>query len=99
MSQRIKAAACRGEQWEMEDVEVSQGSKGPTAIIAKKVLKKTSRKTPTPPKQLDLSVTISMGSSDIDLESLKKMDEFIENECISGLCSIERGGALLRLHL
>ena len=65
----------------------------------KKVLEKTSRKTPVPPKQLDLSVTIFVGSSDIDLESLKKIEEFIENECISGLCSIERGEALLRLHL
>jgi len=40
-----------------------------------------------------------VGSSDIPLEYLKKIEEFIEKECISDLCSIERGGAFSRLHL
>ncbi len=48
---------------------------------------------------MDLSVTIVVGNSDIPLEYLKKMEEFLETECISGLYSIERGGALSRLHL
>jgi len=48
---------------------------------------------------LDFSITISIGSCKIYLEYLKKIEEIIEKECILGLCSIERGGALSRLHL
>ena len=48
---------------------------------------------------MDISVTIAVGSTDIPTDLLLKMEEFIEKECISGLYSIERGGAFLRLHL
>jgi hypothetical protein len=43
--------------------------------------------------------TMSVGNTDIPTDLLLKMEEFIEKECIYGLCSIERGGALLRLYL
>jgi hypothetical protein len=48
---------------------------------------------------MDVSVTIAVGSTDIPTDLLLKMEEFIAKECISSLCSIERGGAFLRLHL
>jgi len=40
-----------------------------------------------------------MGSFDISFDLLEKRDEFIENECIFGLCSIKKGEALSRLHM
>ena len=48
---------------------------------------------------MDVSVTISIGSDDIEVQLLQKAQEFINKECISKLCSIEQGGALSRLHL
>ena len=51
-----------------------------------------------PPKSFDLSCIISVGAVDIDIALLQSVQSFIEKECISGLCSIERGGALQRLH-
>lgn len=50
------------------------------------------------PKSLLLSCTISVGSDDIDIALLQNVQSFIEKECVSGPCSIERGGALQRLH-
>jgi len=50
-------------------------------------------------KELNVSVTIFVGSIDISIELLEKINEFIEKKCISRLCSIERSGALLRLHI
>ena len=66
----------------------------------KVVIKKLARKPAVPEhRELDVSVTISVGSDDIEVHLLQKVEEFINKECISGLCSIERGGALSRLHL
>jgi hypothetical protein len=65
--------------------------KKPAAIPRKRVLAQR--------KEMDVSVTIAVGSTDIPIDLLLKMEEFIEKECISGLCSIERGRALLRLYL
>ena len=50
-------------------------------------------------RKLDVSVTISVESDDIEVQLLQKAEEFINKECIFGLCSIERGGAMSRLHL
>ena len=47
---------------------------------------------------MDVNVIISDGSDDIEVQLWQKAEEFIK-ECISRLCSIERGGALSRLHL
>jgi len=109
MLQRIKAATCRGAHLAMEVSGVSQGPEGSTAVqktakkrraVRKQTLKKPSRSKPlVSPKQLELSVTISVGDFDIDIACLKKMQDFLETECISGLCSIGRGGALSRLRL
>ena len=66
----------------------------------KVVIKKPAKKTVVPKhRELDVSVTISIGSDDIEVHLLQKVEEFINKECISGLCSIEQGGALSRLHL
>lgn len=61
---------------------------------------KTPQTEPSPqPKELDVSVTIFVGSNDISIELLEKVDEFLQKECISRLCSIEQSRALSRLHL
>jgi hypothetical protein len=65
--------------------------KKPAAIPRKRVLAQR--------KEMDVSVTIAVGSTDIPTDLFLKMEEFIEKECISCFCSIERGGVLLRLHL
>ena len=63
------------------------------------VTKKNPRTRTTPSKEMEFSVTISVGNDDISMEHLAKVEEFLQKECISGLCSIERGGGMLRLHL
>jgi len=44
-------------------------------VVTKKIPRKRAL---VEPKQLDLNVTISVGSSNIPLEYLKKIEEFIE---------------------
>jgi hypothetical protein len=39
-------------------------------------------------------VTIVMGGRDVDIGLLVNLRKFIEDECIVGLCSVERCGAL-----
>ena len=76
------------------------GAHSRTIQKEKKVIKKPPKKPAVPEhRELDVSVTISVGSDDIEVHLLQKVEEFINKECISGLCSIERGGALSRLHL
>lgn len=48
---------------------------------------------------MDVGVTIFVGSVDIFVEVLGKMEEFIDKECITRLCSTERVGALLEIHI
>ena len=52
----------------------------------------------TAPNTFELSCTISIETEDINVGLVKNVQSFLEKECISGLCSIERGGALQRLH-
>ena len=52
----------------------------------------------TTPNTFELSCTISIGTEDIDVGLLKNVHSFFEKVCISGFCSIERRGALQRLH-
>ena len=69
-------------------------------VVIKKPAKKPAKKPVVPQhRELDVSVTISIGSDDFEVQLLQKAKEFINKECISGLYSIERGGALSRLHL
>jgi len=51
------------------------------------------------PKEMDVSVTISIGSANISIDLLAKVEELLNKECISGLCSIEHGSGLCRLHM
>jgi len=69
------------------------------ANMKKKIptLKKTPRKKLFP--QFKVNVAISVGSFDIYIDLLEIMDEFIENNCIFGLCPIKKGGSLSRLHI
>ena len=39
-----------------------------------------------------------VGGTDINIRLLVNLRRFIEEECISGLCSVERGGALTHKH-
>ena len=57
-------------------------------------------------KELDLafeyfevSVAIAVGGTNIDIDLLVSLRRFIEEECIVGLCFVERGGALMHTHL
>ena len=61
----------------------------------KVVIKKPTKKPVVPQhRKLDVSVTIFVGSDDIEVQLLQKVEEFINKECISRLCFIKRGGAL-----
>jgi hypothetical protein len=68
-------------------------------IASKKPAATPRKRAPAQRKEMDVSVTIAVGSTDIPTDLFLKMEEFIEKECISCFCSIERGGVLLRLHL
>ena len=80
----------------------TQPSKKPTQLSKKATqstqIPKVKKSPTTAPKEFDISCTVSIGTSDIDTSLLQNMQHFIEKECVSGLCSIERGGALQRLH-
>ena len=80
----------------------TQPLKNPTQL-SKKATQSTQipkvKKSPTTvSKQFDISCTVSEGTFDIDTSLLQNMQHFIEKECVSRLCSIERGGTLQRLH-
>ncbi|KAI5076075.1 hypothetical protein GOP47_0008140 [Adiantum capillus-veneris] len=51
-----------------------------------------------PKKMLELSVTVSIGGSDIDVALFPRLKMFLEEEAIAGMCSIERGGTVFHLH-
>jgi len=69
-------------------------------VVKKQTITRTSRtRAPPQPKELDVSVTISVGSDDIPIQLLEKVNDFLQKECILGLCSIKRGGTLSRIHL
>jgi len=75
----------------MDNTRLTDALGGPEALTGKKqttVEKPTQKKSLAKkhlvqPKQLDLSVTILVGNSDITVECLKKMEDFLEKECIS----------------
>jgi hypothetical protein len=39
-------------------------------------------------------VTVAVGGMGIDIALLVRLREFVEEECMVGLCFVERGGAL-----
>lgn len=50
---------------------------------------------------LELSVTVSIGGSDLPDEGrplLTKLEKFLTERCLAGMFSLERGGSLLHLH-
>ncbi|MCO5613029.1 hypothetical protein L7F22_067303 [Adiantum nelumboides] len=52
------------------------------------------------PKQLcEVSITASVGGGDIDKALMVQMQQFLEKDCVAGMCSLERGGATFHLHL
>ncbi|MCO5572801.1 hypothetical protein L7F22_026560 [Adiantum nelumboides] len=51
-----------------------------------------------PLKMFELSITVSMGGEDIDLDLFPKVKTFLEEECVARLCSVERGGIVFHLH-
>jgi hypothetical protein len=105
MPSQMRVAARKGKVVELQETLAKKTPKRtpkkiPQLENPKNIAPKSPRKrAPTQRKEMDVSVTIAVGSTDIPIDLLLKMEEFIEKECISGLCSIERGGALLRLHL
>ncbi|MCO5558512.1 hypothetical protein L7F22_012097 [Adiantum nelumboides] len=50
-------------------------------------------------KVMEASVTINVGGGDVDVALLTCMQEFLEKETLASICSVERGGTLLYLHL
>ncbi|MCO5600128.1 hypothetical protein L7F22_054236 [Adiantum nelumboides] len=48
---------------------------------------------------MEASITISVGGGDIDVGLLACVQTFLESETLAGICSVERGGTLLHLHL
>ena len=48
---------------------------------------------------IEALVTIVVGGLDVDIAVLVKMKRFIEEQCIVGLRSMERGGVLTHKHL
>lgn len=49
-------------------------------------------------KCIEASITIAVGGVDIDVRLLVDLRKFIEENCIAGLCSVERGGAVMYKH-
>lgn len=49
-------------------------------------------------KSFELSITVGVGGEDIDMALMSNIKRFLKECCISGLCSLERGGALFHLH-
>jgi hypothetical protein len=60
--------------------------------------KKPQKTAPAQHRILEVSCTIAVGSVDIDMHLLQTVELFMERECISGLCALERGGVMARLH-
>jgi hypothetical protein len=49
-------------------------------------------------KLLEVNITISLGCFDIPTKMLAIMEKFIKDRCLLGLCDLERGGSLSKLH-
>jgi hypothetical protein len=49
-------------------------------------------------KLLEVNITISVGCFDIPTKMLAIMEKFIKDRCVLGLCALERGGSLSKLH-
>jgi len=50
-------------------------------------------------KLLEVNITISVGCFDIPTKMLAIMEKFIKDNCVSGLCVLERAGSFSKLHL
>jgi hypothetical protein len=50
-------------------------------------------------KLLEISIVISVGCSNIPTKMLVIMEKFIEDKCVLGLCALEKGGSISKLHL
>ena len=49
-------------------------------------------------KYFEALVTIAMERGDVEIRLLVKVNKFIEEQCIVGMCLIEREGALMHMH-
>ena len=49
-------------------------------------------------KTYELSITISVGCSDVDVSLMQKINSFLVEKTIAGKCSLERGGTAYHLH-
>ncbi|MCO5610641.1 hypothetical protein L7F22_064880 [Adiantum nelumboides] len=49
-------------------------------------------------KVLEVSVIVSVGGADINVELLQRMDDFLKKESIAGICALERRGSAFNLH-
>ncbi|MCO5569047.1 hypothetical protein L7F22_022753 [Adiantum nelumboides] len=47
---------------------------------------------------MEVSVIVSIGGGDIDVNFLACMDEFLKNETLAGICFVERGGVAFNLY-
>lgn len=48
---------------------------------------------------IDVLVTMAMGGVDIDVRLLVYLRRFVKEDCIVGLCLVERGSALTQKHI
>ncbi|KAL3676031.1 hypothetical protein R1sor_025979 [Riccia sorocarpa] len=62
-------------------------------------LKSPARKRKTPPKRMELSITISIAGADVSPRIFPSVQSFLHNECEAGIFAVERGGSLLNLDL
>jgi hypothetical protein len=49
-------------------------------------------------KLLEVNIAINVGCFDIPTKMLAIMEKFIEDRCVLGLCALEKGGSLSKLH-
>ncbi|BDA42816.1 hypothetical protein COCOBI_03-7090 [Coccomyxa sp. Obi] len=93
-----------------EDMEVVGGVEGaqeeyprvPKPILKRKPGRPKKVKEGVPPEEFDeieVSVTISAGSRDIEENCLPKMHTFLTDRCEMGLFSLEKGGTCYHLHI
>lgn len=71
------------------------------SVVGEDVLPKKREQPPTRlvlVKTMELSITVGVGGTNIDVSLLTKMDALLQSSCSVGVCSMERGGALSHLH-
>ncbi|KAL3684805.1 hypothetical protein R1sor_002827 [Riccia sorocarpa] len=71
-----------------------------TTVVTRTPVKTTAPKQRrTPPKQMQVSITIGQVGSDIDPEVFDRMAAFMESNADMGMVAVERGDSHLQLHI